>query len=90
MKKYILFDGVKYDAAFSDIDCWIKCMYLQINMCKYKYRYIYIYINIKDIDANCNCFIELTLHPISAIDISKVQSCAIPKEYTKHFPSIMS
>ena len=47
MKKYILFDGVKYDAAFSDIDCWIKCMYLQINMCKYKYRYIYIYINKK-------------------------------------------
>ena len=45
---------------------------------------------IKYIDAHCNCFIELTLHPISAIDISKVQSCAIPKEYTKHFPSIMS
>ena len=45
---------------------------------------------LKDIDAHCNCFIELTLHPISAIDISKVQSCAIPKEYTKHFPSIMS
>ena len=45
---------------------------------------------LKDIDAHCNCFIELTLHPISAIDISKVQSSAIPKEYTKHFPSIMS
>ena len=32
----------------------------------------------------------ITLHPISAIDISKVQSSAIPKEYTKQFPSIMS
>ena len=47
-------------------------------------------IIIRYIVLRWNCFIQLTLHPISAIDISKVQSSAIPKEYTKQFPPIMS